>query len=125
MKYAYNYDENAEDGWTTVEAASHQDASVHAFEEKPEAEVVYVGYANTPKPEDYIDLDTILDDINDNVEQFGGEWAQGWRDYSKEHEAGLTNALQKAFGDYLDAHNLRPTFFNVENIKTINRPSDR
>ncbi len=120
MSYAYSFDESSETGWTTVEAATPQEAAAQAFAES-DADVVYVGAAVRPRPEDYIDLDRILDDIGEQ-EEFAGEWTDGWRDYSEEHQAGLTAALQKAFGDYLDAHNLRPAFYNVENIEAIHRP---
>lgn len=82
----------------------------------------WVGRCVPPEEvEKLIDADLILERIQDH-DEYSGEWADGWPDCTKEQRDDLTASIQRAFGDWIDRHKLRPKFYNIDprSIEKIN-----
>lgn len=117
MQYSYSTNEERYHGdFPTPEAAADE-----GFAENEEADVIFVGENRIPMPEDCIDGNDVIESVQ-NHEDFLTEFAEDWHGVSKERREELTNAIRKTFGEWIDKHGLRPTFFTVDNVKEFRRP---
>jgi hypothetical protein len=69
-----------------------------------------------PPPESY--CSNVWDDVvraaSDDEVNYGGEWAEGWGYSTLAQERELDLAVSRVIGDWLDRHNLRPKFVNID-----------
>lgn len=80
-----------------------------------DGEIIYVGECASPtQPEDWWEAADWLEHVSCQ-DEYGGEWAEGWDESTKEQRAELTDAVRKVMAEWLDRHKLRPTFFNIKN----------
>lgn len=96
-----------------------EDAAVDAFNENEELKSVEVGENHKSPASFYVAPGNILDEIAQFASEECGEIADGWleglvRDKAKKAE------LKKLVGDWIEA-NEPPTFWRVENTRTITR----
>ena len=67
-----------------------------------------------------IDTDFIIELIQEDAYNNGGEWAEDYLDdISKEQLAELDKKLNDVLSDWLNKHNLKPTWFTVEDVEEI------
>lgn len=101
------------------EFATPEEAAIDAFNDDAELESVEVGENHKSPASFYVSADSILEDISQRASEECGEIADDWleslmRDKEKVAE------LEKLVGDWLEA-NEPPTFWRVENTKSISR----
>lgn len=76
----------------------------------------WVGKIVSPScPSLYIDANYILEHIACQ-DEYCVDWAENWPDSSKEQEAELTAEFQRVFLAWMEKHDLKPKFFNVDEI---------
>ena len=119
MKYSYSLnDENF-----TGEYDSPMAAAIEGFLEERDhydGDVIFVGEISDPVPEAYIDADVILEHITCQ-DAFLGDHAEGWPEASKEQLEELEKELRAVFIAWMERHDLRPTFWYVNNSRKITR----
>ena len=64
-------------------------------------------------------IPNIVDQLSEHAYDDAGEYAQGWPDCTPDQDKELQAAICKAVDEWLDRHNLRPTFHAVENVREI------
>lgn len=88
------------------------------FKNNPEKNECFVGKVVEVTFSDFVDGDTILDDILDNAYATVGEAAEGFlENISRDHKADL----EKLIIDFLEKHSDPIDFFSVIDIKTVKR----
>lgn len=76
----------------------------------------WVGEITPPRcPSSYIDANYVLEHIACQ-DEYCVDWAENWPNSSKEQEDELTAEFQRVFLTWMEKHNLKPKFFNVEAI---------
>lgn len=105
-------------GWTRDEECYHgafdtpEEAAADGLGKKGGRITVGKYRAPTP-PEQFIDADLIIEHATCQ-DEYSGPWAEDCIECSPAQAKELTEALQKTFGDWLDKHDLRPTFGIIE-----------
>lgn len=119
MPFSYSTDEEN----FTGDFASYEDAAREAFAEDDDLMAVFVGENHHPDPTKKIDGEAAIERIKEwNEEEYFGDWAADWLDgVTVEQYKELDAMLGKAFGEWMDKHNLRPTFYSVEKVKKFTR----
>ena len=119
-KYVYSFT----DDWFNSDEYDTPEEAIEAarMEEKeslsPEAHTeVYIGVVGEQwKPE--IDGEGIVDMLQDNAYDVGGEFAESYlQGVTKEETDELTEVLTKAFDAWAARHGYEPNFYPVENVK--------
>jgi hypothetical protein len=80
-------------------------------------------YREPVPPETLLNWDAILE-ITWGDDDYSGEWAEDWPHATEEQETELVDSLRKVFAEWLDKHNLRPTWGMVDE-KTIQDVEER
>jgi hypothetical protein len=111
-KYSYSA---TEDNYTG-EFDSREEALEEAKAEYPDARFFWTGRNVPVDPLRYVHADWLIEHII-NYEDFCIEQAEGWPDCTDEQKSELTAALKQVFSDWMDKHNLRPTFWLVEDVR--------
>ena len=85
----------------------------------------YIGQINRPNPAQYIDVETILEDIVENNEPFLGEVWEGYLFdmVTPDKRNDLNRRLRKSMEDWLEEHGHWPTQCNVEHVERIEASS--
>jgi hypothetical protein len=52
-------------------------------------------------------------------DEFGGEWAEDWDGSTEEQREELEKEVRDVMAKWLDRHDLRPTFFSVDEIEQV------
>jgi predicted chitinase len=60
--------------------------------------------------------DSVIENIINNEDDFSGEASESWPGTTKEQEDELTIALQATFHNWMVRHNLKPTWWIVEDV---------
>jgi hypothetical protein len=68
------------------------------------------------QPEDWWVAEDWLEHVSCQ-DEYSGDHADGWDESTKEQRAELESLVRPILGEWLDRHSLRPSFFNVTNIK--------
>lgn len=118
MKYSYSTNEENYEG----EFDTPEEAAQACFAENPDHHVCWVGEAVRPQPENFIDGDLLIEHIMEQ-DEFSGDWAEAWPEATKEQKADLDERLKNMFLEWMDAHDLRPSFWNIENPKQFENPN--
>ena len=70
----------------------------------------------------YVDSDWIIEQVAEEAScqcgEIGDEWLN-WNDITEEQRKELQDNMQKTFDEWLEKHNLEPTFFNVIHVEEI------
>lgn len=113
MKYSYSQDEER----YSVEFNSIDEAQNEAAAIVGSGGHFWIG-ENTPpiQPEAYFDTGDWLEKVCIQ-DEYSSDWADGWDESTPEQQDELEGEVKKVMADWLDRHNLRPKFFNVENPK--------
>lgn len=124
MKYTWEYSEN-EEYWTKDVFDSVEDCILDAKENygiEP-GETIAIG-----KPihwEPYVNVYTILDQLEENAYEECGEVAENWYAYDYKSEEGrksldeLSDKLTEIVKQWLKDNGTYPTFYKIENVKTV------
>lgn len=88
----------------------------HALQEGySRGDVFWVGELVPPtQPEDWWDAADWLEHVSCQ-DEYCCEWSEDWEGSTKEQREELESLVRKVMSDWLDRHDLRPKFFNVEN----------
>jgi len=79
-----------------------------------EGAVFFVGEVVPPaSPASCFDASDFMYSVIDRDEDYGGDWAEGWDRSTKEQRSELTKRVQCVIQNWLDKHELNPTFFNI------------
>lgn len=101
-------EENYYGNYETVESAV-QEAIRHEYES------FWIGECVKPTPpEDWWEANDWLEHVSCQ-DEYSGEWAEGWDDSTKPQREELELQVRKVMADWLDKHNLRPSFFSIVN----------
>ena len=116
MKGKWGYSTNEE--WYTGSFDTREDAIAEGREYGSSR--FWVGqFVDPPTPESYIDAEDIIEKVLCQ-DEYCLECADGCLSCTREQQDELTTAIRKTFGEWLDKHDLRPTFGLVENAEEIN-----
>lgn len=115
-QYAYSFDEENYTG----DFDSPDEAAEEAFASGDYRESVFIATIVPVNGTDWIHASDFLGDIMLS-DDYLTDRAEHWPDCTPEQESELTQMLRRTFGEWLDKHGLRPTFFNVKNPKEIKR----
>lgn len=116
MSFSYSFNEEDFHG----DFNTREEAAKEAFAEDPEINVCWTGENVTPIPENFINAQVLIENIQCQ-DEFSGEWAENWPDETKEQLEELEKEIQKVFAAWLDKHSLRPAFFNCMYIEKHER----
>lgn len=116
MTYSYSINEENYDG----QYDTPEEAAQACFHEYPDREACWVGEAVRPQPEHLITASDVIEHILNFEDQFGWEGAD-WPEASKQELADLDARLTKVMEEWMDAHDLRPKFWNIENARVFKR----
>jgi hypothetical protein len=67
-----------------------------------------------PDPENSFSISDWLEQVSCQ-DEYCGDWAAGWDKSTKEQRIELETAVREMVAAWLDRHDLRPKFFNIEN----------
>lgn len=110
-KWGYKLYEGAERYQGAADSAEQAAADAGV---KPGVAVIVGQYRDPIRPEDVSNVvEWMLEDVREH-EDYGGEWAEDALDCSVEQQRELTSDIRRVFGEWLDRHNLRPTFGIIE-----------
>ena len=85
----------------------------------------WVGMATPPeRAENFFDAEDWLENVACQ-DDYSGDHAEGWDMSTKEQRAELEREVREVMAAWLDRHNLRPTFFNVNNSSLIEPNTSR
>lgn len=116
--YCYSYNEEifhgrfatAEEAWNAAWGAD-------------DVETAYVGECVAPsQPELWWNAEDWLEHVSCQ-DEYSNEWAEDWDRSSKAQRTELEAEVRSVMAAWLDRHNLRPMFYNVENVKERTRPA--
>lgn len=112
-QYSYSTDGEMYNGhFDSIAAACHE-----ATNGAEVGQTFWVGLnVSPPPPESYWRTGDWIEQISCS-EEYSGDWAYGWDASTKEQEAELEREVQAVLASWLDRHNLRPTFFNIEALR--------
>lgn len=120
----WGFSKNCEGGFLGA-CDSWWEAALEGFADYPHLEEIHVGeYVEPGAPESYIDGDWVIEHVCCQ-DDYCHDWADGWPGSTKEQEDELTDMLRRAFGDWLDKHELRPKFGLVEDIRKVTKTEAR
>ena len=119
-KYVYGFSDDCfmseeyDTPWEALAAAQKEEKESLSPEAHTE---VYIGVVGEQwKPE--IDGEGIVDMLQDNAYDVGGEFAESYlQGVTKEEIDELTDVLTKAFDAWAAKHGYEPDFYPVENVK--------
>ncbi len=119
-KYVYGFSDDCfmseeyDTPWEALAAAQKEEKESLSHETHTE---VYIGIVGEKwKPE--IDGEGIVDMLQDNAYDIGGEFAESYlQGVTKEEIDELTDVLTKAFDAWAAKHGYEPDFYPVENVK--------
>ena len=119
-KYVYGFSDDCfmseeyDTPWEALAAAQKEEKESLSHETHTE---VYIGIVGEKwKPE--IDGEGIVDMLQDNAYDIGGEFAESYlQGVTKEEIDELTDVLTKAFDVWAAKHGYEPDFYPVENVK--------
>ena len=119
-KYVYGFSDDCfmseeyDTPWEALAAAQKEEKESLSHETHTE---VYIGIIGEKwKPE--IDGEGIVDMLQDNAYDIGGEFAESYlQGVTKEEIDELTKVLTKAFDAWAAKHGYEPDFYPVENVK--------
>lgn len=116
-KYAYSYNEENYQG----DCDSREAAAAEAFAEDPEATVIWVGeVVPPPQPEGYWDAEDWIEHVAIQ-DEYATHWGEDWDGSTKEQRQELETEVRAVLAAWLDRHDMRPTFFNIDNPKKVER----
>lgn len=111
-QYSYSSDEERFDGCFDSREAAIEEAKAEGLK------YFWTGKNRPPRLEPYcLRADGVIESILNDEEDFACDWADGWPGETKEQRDELTAILQAAFQDWIVRHNLKPTFFVVEDVQ--------
>lgn len=119
-KYVYGFSDDCfmseeyDTPWEALAAAQKEEKESLSHETHTK---VYIGIVGEKwKPE--IDGEGIVDMLQDNAYDIGGEFAESYlQGVTKEEIDELTDVLTKAFDAWAAKHGYEPDFYPVENVK--------
>lgn len=119
-KYVYGFSDDCftsgkyDTPWEALAAAQKE---VRESQSQETHNKVYIGIAGKKwKPE--IDGERIVDMLQDDAYDFGGEFAENYlQGVTTEGINELTNVLTKAFGAWAAKHGYKPDFYPVGNVQ--------
>lgn len=116
VKYAHSSDGEIYHGeFDTPEEAAAEGLAGH----DPDFARTWVGEIRPPAAPEKIAAscaETLLENIDDD-DDYQGEWAEDWLETTPAQINDLQERLCKTIGEWFDAHNLRPKFFNIEDAE--------
>ena len=82
-------------------------------------ESFFVGRCAEPiQPENIFSVDQWLEQVDEN-EDYMGEHAEDWEQSTYLQRRELEDEVRKVMAEWLDRHNLRPEFFNIDMVEEI------
>lgn len=79
----------------------------------------WIGRNSPPtQPEDLWEARDWLEHVSVQ-DDYAGEWAEDWDDSNDEQIAELEAEVRKVMAAWLDRHDLRPRFFNIDQMERI------
>ena len=117
-KYYWNFDQHAEIWYEFGE--SIEDCIKQAKEiNNANYQTVYIGESVPFIPSEHLNVDSLLDDLEEQAYEFAGEAAEDWRTYEykkREEMAELTTAIGQIVDGWLKKYGRYPTFCCIENV---------
>lgn len=101
------------------EFATLEEAAIDAFNDDTELESVEVGENHNSPASFYVSAESILEDIAQRASEECGEIADDWLEDLMIDKEKLAD-LEKLVGDWIE-NNEPPTFWRIDNTKTITR----
>ena len=124
MKYTWEYSDN-EEFWTKDIFNSVEDCIANAKENYgiESGETIAIGEPVYWEP--YVNVYTILDQLEENAYEECGEVAESWYAYDYKSEEGrksldeLSDKLTEIVKQWLKDNGIYPTFYKIENIQVV------
>jgi hypothetical protein len=111
--YSYSTDEERYHD----EFGSIEEACAEASAGRKEGFRFWVGEIVPPmQPESWWRADDWLEHVSDQ-DEYNGEHAEGWNCSTSTQRTELEMAVRTVMADWLDRHDLRPKFWNIENVR--------
>lgn len=110
-KWGYSLDEENYLGMFDTEEQAKEEAVKDAIAEElnTECEIIICQYRKVRDPESFVDADLLLEHSGCQ-DDYTGDRGDCWPGETMEQNQELTNAIQKVYSEWLDKHNLRPSW---------------
>lgn len=120
-KWGYSLDEETWQGLFDTKEEALDEAMKEAIAEElnTECEILVCQYRKVRDPESFVDADLLLEHSG-GQDDYCGDWGDCWPGETKDQRKELTSAVQKVYAEWLDRHDLRPTWGMVRD-ETIQR----